>query len=87
MDKGVNEPNSEFGYKPRLEFDSNDSNVDRTALWFAAAVFFAVIAAGVIIYRSGNSDFRTASIDVVAPAAAPSRDVPPVYSHIEGVDP
>jgi hypothetical protein len=84
MDKGVNEPNSEFGYKPRLEFDSH---VDKTALWFAAAVFFAVIAAGVIIYRSGNSDLRTASIDVVAPAAAPSRDVPPVYSHIEGVDP
>jgi hypothetical protein len=85
MENNVNEPQNEFGYKPRIEFDTR---TDRTMLWVAAAVLFAVIAAGVIIYRSGNADFRTAAIDVTAaPAATRTVEIPPAYSHIEGVDP
>ena len=37
-------------------------------LWFAALVLCAVLAAGVIVYQTGNSDMVTASNDVV-PAA------------------
>jgi hypothetical protein len=33
-------------------------------MWFAAAVLFAVLAAGIIIYRAANDDIiRTASND------------------------
>jgi len=34
---------------------------DATGYWFAAAVLFAVLAAGVILYRSADSDFATVS--------------------------
>jgi hypothetical protein len=87
MDKKLNEPNAEPGFKPGLQYESR---TDPTFMWFASAVLFAVLAAGVIIYRSGNSDFRTASMQVAAaPMAAHSgaAEIPPVYSHIEGVDP
>jgi hypothetical protein len=90
MDNNANEPQSEFGYKPRLEFENN---ADTAGLWFAAAVIFAVIAAGIIVYRSGISDLHTASLDVASvattTAAPPSRpvEIPPAYSHIEGIDP
>lgn len=41
---------------------------DAMGLWFAALVLCAVLAAGVIVYQTGNSDMVTASNDVV-PAA------------------
>jgi hypothetical protein len=86
MDNNLNETNADLGYKPGLQYESR---ADTTGLWFAAAVLFAVVAAGVIIYRSGNSDFRTASIEVAAPMAAHSAaaEIPPIYYHNEGVDP
>jgi hypothetical protein len=86
MDNNLNETNTELGYKTDLQYESR---TDATGLWFAAAVLFAVIAAGAIIYRSGNSDFRTASIDTAGPMAAHSAaaEIPPIYSHNEGVDP
>jgi hypothetical protein len=34
---------------------------DAMGLWFAALVLCAVFAAGVIVYRTGNSDVMTAS--------------------------
>jgi len=37
------------------------SAVDATGFWFTVVVLCAVLAAGVIVYRSGNSDFRIAS--------------------------
>jgi len=90
MENDANEPQSEFGFKPRLEFENN---ADTAGLWFAAAVIFAVIAAGIIVYRSGISDLRTASLEVAsvttttsAPRSSPV-EIPPLYSHIEGVDP
>jgi len=57
----------------KLEFENR---ADATGLWFAAAVLFAVLAAGIIVYRTGNSDVRTASNDP-APAAAQADPLSP----------
>jgi hypothetical protein len=55
---------------------------DATGLWFALAVVLAVLAAGVIMYRSGNSDIVTAAneptpaathSDPLSPAILPER--------------
>ena len=40
------------------------SRTDAAGYWFAAAVLFAFVAAGVIVYRSGGDEFRTATNDV-----------------------
>ena len=58
---------------PKLEFENR---ADAAGLWFAAAVLFAVLAAGIIVYRSGNSDFRMATNDT-APAAAQADPLSP----------
>ena len=42
-----------------------ENTVDTSGLWFAAAVIFAVLAAGIIIYRAVNDDIRTASFDTL----------------------
>ena len=55
---------SELPTKLKLE-----NTVDTSGMWFAAAVLFAVLAAGIIIYRAANDDIRTAS-NVVLPAPA-----------------
>ena len=49
---------------------------DKTCYWFAAAIVFAVLAAGVILYRDGNAEFATASNDPV-PAAAQADPINP----------
>ena len=46
-----------------------ENTLDTGGMWFAAAVLFAVLAAGIIIYRAANNDIRTAS-NVVLPAPA-----------------
>jgi hypothetical protein len=51
---------------------------DAAGYWFAAAVMFAFIAAGVIVYRSGGDEFRTATNDVPATAQASPIDPPPL---------
>jgi hypothetical protein len=61
------------GLHPELEFKTS---ADATGYWFAAAVFFAFLAAGIIIYRTANSDIHTAALDLA-----------PIHSHVEGVDP
>jgi hypothetical protein len=49
-----------------------ENTVNTSGMWFAAAVLFAVLAAGIIIYRAVNDDIRTASIDTPpAPASNP----------------
>lgn len=64
----------------KLEFENG---ADATGFWFAAAVLFAVLAAGIIVYRTANSDnhVRTATIDVPATTQAdpmwPSSVLPP----------
>ena len=49
----------------KIEFENA---ADTTGFWFAAAVLFAVLAAGIIVYRAANSDIRVASSDIT-PAA------------------
>jgi hypothetical protein len=60
----------------KLEFENR---ADATGFWFAAAVLFAVLAAAIIVYRAGDSDYRMASNEV-APAAAQSDPIaaPPI---------
>jgi hypothetical protein len=53
--------------RPRKVEFSNGA--DAMGLWFAALVLCAVLTAGVILYRIGNSDVVTASNDL-PPAAA-----------------
>jgi hypothetical protein len=72
------------GLHPDLEFKTS---ADAAGYWFAAAVFFAFLAAGIIIYRTANSDVRTASIDLPAAAQTSPLELPPIHGHVEGVDP
>jgi hypothetical protein len=53
-----------YGLDPKLELKTR---ADATGYWFAAAVLFAFLAAGIIVYRAGGADeFRTAANDVPA---------------------
>jgi len=64
MDKMENQ-HLGFDYK-RYGLDHNpelESKTDPTGYWFAAAVLFAFLAAGIIIYRAGGDEFRTAAND------------------------
>jgi hypothetical protein len=46
-----------YGLEPRL--DSEQAR-DAAGYWFLAAVLFAFIAAGIIVYRAGNAETQTA---------------------------
>jgi hypothetical protein len=59
---------SELPTKLKLE-----NTVDTSGMWFAAAVLFAVLAAGIIIYRAANNDIRTAANDTLPAPASNSR--------------
>lgn len=62
---------------------------DPLGYWLCAGVTIAFLAAGVITWRTGFSDPGPASFPVAATPAAQSdpADVPPIYAHVEGVDP
>ncbi|MGO8922777.1 MAG: hypothetical protein ACLQF4_07555 [Xanthobacteraceae bacterium] len=48
--------------------------MDASGMWFAAAVLFAVLAAGIIVYRAANDDIiRTASNDTLTEPVSSSR--------------
>ena len=57
--------------KPNLDFDYDSYGLDRrldtertpdtAGYWFLAAVLFAFIAAGIIVYRAGNAETQTAA--------------------------
>ena len=49
------------------------NTLDTCGVWFAAAVLFAVLAAGIIIYRAANDDIRTAANDTLPAPASNSR--------------
>ena len=53
----------DYGREPALEFDHAS---EATGYWFLAAVLFAFLAAGIIVYRAGN----TATMSSPAQAAA-----------------
>jgi hypothetical protein len=65
--------------KPDLDFDYDNYGLERrldaepgpdaAGYWFLAAVLFAFIAAGIIVYRAGNSEMQTAANYSSHPAA------------------
>ncbi len=73
MDSKTNKKSQELKLPKRLEFSNA---ADAAGFWFAAIVLCAVLAAGVIIYRTGNSDIVSASNDAT-PAAAQGDPVAP----------
>ena len=50
-----------------------ENSMDTSGMWFAAAVLFAVLAAGFIIYRAANDGIRTAADDTPRAPASNSR--------------
>lgn len=49
---------------------TNQTTADATGLWFAAVAVCAFLTAGIIVYRTGSSDFVvTAANNIVPPAA------------------
>jgi hypothetical protein len=49
------------------------STADAAGLWFAAAAVFAVLAAGIIVYRVANSEIQTAANEPAVAMTHPSR--------------
>jgi hypothetical protein len=47
-----------YGLEHRLE---SEQAPDAAGYWFLAAVVFAFIAAGIIVYRAGNAEMQTAA--------------------------
>jgi hypothetical protein len=65
---------SKLNDKPELPSELElENTVDTSGMWFAAAVLFAVLAAGIIIYRAANDDIRTAVNDTLPAPASNSR--------------
>jgi hypothetical protein len=58
MDNNWNKTSDKTGLPTKLKFENM---MDTSGTWFAVAVLFAVLAAGIIIYRAANDDIRTAS--------------------------
>ena len=70
MDNNGSKLNDKSGVPSVLELENT---MDTSGMWFAAAVLFAVLAAGIIIYRAANDDIRTAANDTLAAPASSSR--------------
>jgi hypothetical protein len=62
MDKNGNKLSDESEVPTELKLENT---VDTSGMWFSAAVVFAVLAAGIIIYRAANNDIRTAANDTL----------------------
>jgi hypothetical protein len=59
-----------FGLERRLDAERAP---DAAGYWFLAAVLFAFIAAGIIVYRAGNAEMQTAANYSDHPAAQSSQ--------------
>jgi len=70
MDKNGSKLSDESELPTELKLENT---VDTSGMWFAAAVVFAVLAAGIIIYRAVNDDIRTAANDTLPAPASSSR--------------
>jgi hypothetical protein len=68
MDNNRNSDKTELPTKLKFE-----NTMDTSGRWFAVAVLFAVLIAGIIIYRAVNDDIRTASNDILRAPASSSR--------------
>ena len=70
MDKNGNKLSDKSELPTELELENT---LDTGGMWFAAAVLFAVLAAGIIIYRAANEDIRIAANDILPAPASSSR--------------
>ena len=70
MDKNGSKLRDESELPTELKLENT---MDTSGMWFAAAVLFAVLAAGIIIYRAANDDIRTAANDTPPAPASSSR--------------
>ena len=70
MDKNGSKLNDKSDLPTELKLENT---MDTSGMWFAAAVLFAVLAAGIIIYRAANDDIRTAANDILPAPASNSR--------------
>jgi hypothetical protein len=81
MDQPIKKPD----YDPNYDYDSyglerrldSERAPDTAGYWFLAAVLFAFIAAGIIVYRTGNMDIHTAANYPSHPAAQSDPLTPP----------
>jgi hypothetical protein len=70
MDKNGNKLSDESEVPTELKLENT---MDTSGMWFAAAVLFAVLAAGIIIYRAANDGIRTAANNIPPAPASSSR--------------
>ena len=70
MDNNESKPSDKSELPTELELENT---LDTGGMWFAAVVLFAVLAAGIIIYRAANDDIRTAANDTPPAPASSSR--------------
>ena len=70
MDNNGSKLNDESEPPNKLELENA---LDTSGMWFAAVVLFAVLAAGLIIYRAANDGIRTAANDTLPAPASNSR--------------
>jgi hypothetical protein len=77
MDRPMEKQHLDFdfdrhGLERDLEFEQRP---DSAGYWFLAAVLFAFIAAGMLVYRAGTADFNAVSND--GPQVAQSSPIDP----------
>ena len=70
MDNNESKPSDKSELPSELKLENT---LDTGGMWFAAAVLFAVLAAGIIIYRAANDDIRIAANDILPAPASNSR--------------
>jgi hypothetical protein len=70
MDRNGNKLSNKTELPNKLKLEIT---LDTSGKWFAAVALFAVLAAGIIIYRAANDDIRTASNDTLPAPASSSR--------------
>jgi hypothetical protein len=74
MEGSMDNNGSKLGDESKLPTELRlENTMDASGMWFAAAVLFAVLAAGIIIYRAANNDIRTAANDILPTPASSSR--------------
>ena len=71
MDQPIKKPDLDFDHdsyrlEPSLE---SERAPDTAGYWFLAAVLFAFISAGIIVYRAGDTETQTAANTSSHPAA------------------
>jgi len=71
MDQPLEKPDLDYDYDSYgLEHRLDSERVpDAAGYWFLAAVLFAFVAAGIIVYRTGNMETQTAANYPSHPAA------------------